>query len=172
MVKNGAFSAAALGVLIACSPVDAAQESAPAPAQESAPSVHPESGLALIEVAVISGETRHLFTTEVAASQEAQGRGMMFRTEMGDDEAMIFPSYVPQTRSFWMKNTPLPLDIIFIGADNRIMNIGEGVPYSLDSVVSVAPAIAVFEIRGGLSEELGIAPGDLVEFELPADASL
>ena len=87
---------------------------------------------------------------------------MMFRTEMGDDEGMLFPSYVPQARSFWMKNTPLPLDIIFIGPNKRITNIEAGVPYSTDSVFSDGPALAVFEIRGGLSEELGIGAGDLV----------
>lgn len=159
--------------LVACSPNGtAAQESAaPAPAPVAAPQVS-EAGLKLIEVTVVSGETRHTFTTELAASQEEQAKGMMFRTEMGEDEAMLFPSYAPQIRSFWMKNTPLPLDIIFVGPNKRISNIEAGVPYSLDSVTSRGFSIAVLEIRGGLSAELGISEGDVVEFELPADASL
>ena len=156
----------------ACAPPGAAGEPSVVPAAQTAAATHPESGLALIEVTVVSGTQRHVFTTEVAASQEAQSRGMMFRTEMGDDEGMIFPSYVPQERSFWMKNTPLPLDLIFIGADNRILNIGKGEPYSVASIYSEGPSLAVFEIRGGLSEELGIKPGDLVEWELPEGSSL
>ena len=168
------LSAVAPVVLIAaaCSPKGAASEPAAVPSAETAPAVHPESGLALIDVTVVSGDTRHTFVTEVAASQEAQARGMMFRTEMGDDEGMLFPSYEAQARSFWMKNTPLPLDIIFIGPDKRITNIGNGVPYSTDSVFSDGPALAVFEIRGGLSAELGIEPGDLVEWELPEGSEL
>ncbi|MHA7821043.1 MAG: DUF192 domain-containing protein [Erythrobacter sp.] len=159
-------------VAAACAPQGAAGEPAAVPSAQSQAAVHPESGLALIDVTVVSGDERHTFVTEVADSQEAQAKGMMFRTEMGDDEGMLFPSYEAQARSFWMKNTPLPLDIIFIGPDRRITNIGEGVPYSTDSVFSEGPALAVFEIRGGLSAELGIGPGDLVEWELPEGSGL
>jgi len=160
-------------VLVACSPNGTtAQETAPAPVQAAEASQLSEAGLRLIDVSIVSGETRHGFVTELAATQEEQAKGMMFRTEMGDDEGMLFPSYAPQVRSFWMKNTPLPLDIIFIGPNNRITNIEAGVPYSLESVRSRGFSIAVLEIRGGLSAELGISPGDEVEFELPEDASL
>ncbi|UAB79638.1 DUF192 domain-containing protein [Erythrobacter sp. SCSIO 43205] len=159
--------------LVACSPGGtSAQESTPAPAPVAENSGYSEAGLRLMEVTIVSGDTRHTFKTELAASQQEQARGMMFRNEMGDDEGMLFPSYSPQFRSFWMKNTPLPLDIIFIGPNKRITNIEAGVPYSLESVTSRGMSIAVFEIRGGLSEELGIAPGDIVEFELPEDATL
>jgi len=159
--------------LVACSPNGtSAQESAPAPAPAAETPGYSEAGLRLIDVTIVSDEKRHSFKTELAASQEEQAKGMMFRGEMGDDEGMLFPSYAPQFRSFWMKNTPLPLDIIFIGPNNRITNIEAGVPYSLESVRSRGLSSAVFEIRGGLSEELGIGEGDLVEFELPADASL
>lgn len=158
--------------LAACSPVGAAQDAPPAPGVAEAAALDPDSGLQLIDVTIVSGTERHSFVTELADSNAAQARGMMFRTEMGDDEGMLFPSYTPQVRSFWMKNTPLPLDIIFIGPDNRIANIAKGVPYSTDSVGSNGPAIAVFEIRGGRSEELGIKPGDLVEWELPEGAEL
>jgi uncharacterized membrane protein (UPF0127 family) len=154
--------------LAACSPNgSAAQETAARPTDTPTAPGYSEAGLRLIDVTIVSGDTRHSFVTELAATNDEQARGMMFRTEMGDDEGMLFPSYVPQARSFWMKNTALPLDIIFVGPDYRITNIGEGVPYSTASVPSDGPSIAVFEIRGGLSEELGIGPGDLVQFELP-----
>jgi uncharacterized membrane protein (UPF0127 family) len=93
---------------------------------------------------------------------------MMFRTEMADDEAMLFPSEQPMQRNFWMKNTPLPLDIIFIGTDGRISNIEKGVPYELESVGSEGLASAVLEIRGGLAKELGIVAGDRVEYDWPS----
>lgn len=157
-------------VLAACSPVDAGAESpaAPASAQSDAKQLHPVSGLEIIDVTVDTGEKRITFRTELAASVEAQTRGLMFRNELGDDEAMLFPSPQPQPRSFWMRNTPISLDIIFVGTDGRITNIAERTePYSLESLPSEGLASAVLEIRGGLSEELGIEPGDAVEYELP-----
>lgn len=132
---------------------------------------HPISGLEIIDVTVTSGNRSHVFKSELALTGEAQARGLMYRTELADDEGMLFPSQIPTPRSFWMKNTPLPLDIIFIGVDGRISNIEAGVPYSLDSVLSVGSTSAVLELRGGLSEELGIAPGDKVEWALVAPAT-
>jgi hypothetical protein len=92
----------------------------------------------------------------------------MFRTELGDNEGMLFPSAVPEMRSFWMKNTPLSLDIIFIGADGRVLNIAaDTVPYSLESVRSTGPASAVLELRAGRAKALGIVPGDKVNYTIP-----
>jgi len=86
----------------------------------------------------------------------------MFRTQLGPDEAMIFPRQ-GDVASFWMKNTPLPLDIIFIGQDRKIINIAaQTTPYSLDSVSALGPTSAVLEIPGGRAAELGIGPGDAV----------
>ena len=117
---------------------------------------------------MISEDARHAFRVELADTPEAQRRGLMFRTEIGADEGMLFPSDVPDIRSFWMKNTPLSLDIIFVGVDGRIINIAANTePYSLDSVYSEGIAGAVLELRGGRAAELGIAPGDKVEYSLP-----
>jgi uncharacterized membrane protein (UPF0127 family) len=81
---------------------------------------------------------------------------------------MIFPSDTPQQRSFWMKNTPLSLDIIFIGVDGRIMNIAAGTtPYSLESVTSAGIASSVLELRAGRAKALGIKPGDKVIYSPP-----
>jgi hypothetical protein len=89
----------------------------------------------------------------------------MYRTELGDFEGMIFPSAAPEPRSFWMKNTPLSLDIIFVGPDGRITNIAANtVPYSLDPVSSTGLASAVLELRAGRAAALGIKPGDKVEY--------
>ena len=87
------------------------------------------------------------------------------RTELGPDEGMIFPSTPPSARSFWMKNTPLPLDIIFIGVDGRILNVAAmTTPYSLESIASSGITRGVLELAGGRAAELGIEPGDLVDW--------
>ncbi len=78
---------------------------------------------------------------------------------------MIFPSETPEARAFWMKNTPLSLDIIFIGMDGRVQNIAADTkPYSLDSVKSDGIASAVLELRAGRAKALGIVPGDKVSY--------
>ncbi len=164
------FALAAAALLAACSPSDSGTALAQAPegeASEAGTERHPVSGLEIIEVAVVRGDNRIVFRTELANTPEAQARGLMFRTELGDDEGMLFPSATPQARSFWMKNTPLALDIVFVGVDGRISNIEEGVPYSTDSVRSAGLASAVFEVRRGLMRELGIVPGDRLEYSLP-----
>lgn len=160
-----------VSLLAACSAQPQANAASASPDTQTAENVHPSSGLAIIDVAVKSGDQTHTFRTEVAETPQQQARGMMFRTEMGDDEAMLFPSDLPAPRSFWMKNTPLSLDIIFIGPDGTISNIAERTePYSEKSNLSDGPAIAVLELRGGRSEELGIGPGDKVIWELPKPA--
>lgn len=152
------------GALAACSPQAATDSGQAASSAQATPAVHPESGLELIPVTVHSDGGAHEFVTEVAATDEQQARGLMFRKQLGPDEAMIFPRD-GDVASFWMKNTPIPLDIIFIGQDRRIINIAaETVPYSLDSVSAQGPTSAVLEIAGGRAAELGIAAGDRVEW--------
>jgi uncharacterized protein len=149
--------------LAACSTQAATERGAGSTAAQ--PSVHPVSGLQVIDLTVSSRGEEHRFRVEVAATPQQQQRGLMFRTEMGADEGMIFP--LPQVRmaSFWMRNTVIPLDIIFIGPDNRVLNIAAmTTPYSEESVPSIAPAKAVLELNGGRAAELGIAPGDLVDW--------
>jgi uncharacterized protein len=155
-----------LGALAACSPGEGATASAQAPAQASAQAQaarHPVSGLEVIDLVVDRGGKKLTFKVEVAATPEAQARGLMFRTSLGDYEGMIFPSAVPEPKSFWMKNTPLSLDIIFIRADGRVLNIAANtIPYSLDSVSSKGLSSAVLELRAGRAAALGIVPGDRV----------
>ncbi len=169
MVRHIVASAALLlGLLAACSPGGGATASAqaPAPAPSATPATrHPVSGLAVIDLVVERGTQKLPFKVELADTPEAQARGLMFRTELGDFEGMIFPSPVPEPRSFWMKNTPLSLDIIFIGVDGRILNIAANtVPYSTASVSSQGNAGAVLELRAGRAAALGIVPGDRVRW--------
>jgi uncharacterized protein len=156
-MMRGWFSALLATVLVACSP--GAGGAAPA----AAPTVHPESGLRIVPLTVTSASGVHRFRTEVAATAAEQARGLMFRTKLGPDEAMIFPMDPPRGASFWMKNTVIPLDIIFIAPDGRISNISaNAVPYDLSPRVSVGPVKGVLELAGGRAAELGIAPGDKV----------
>ncbi len=121
------------------------------------------AGLKQVMLCVKSAPKTHEFTTEIAGTSMEQAKGMMFRTEMPDNTAMIFPFPEPKTASFWMKNTVIPLDIIFVRPNGSIESIAENaVPYSTEPVLSGEPVGAVLEIRGGLAAELGIQPGDMV----------
>ena len=101
----------------ACSPQ--AAEQAPAPVAQ--PSVHPVSGLPVIPLKITSLGKAHNFRVELARSPQEQAKGLMFRTEMGPDEGMLFPYDPPRVLSFWMKNTVLSLDLV--QGDERLLRI-------------------------------------------------
>jgi uncharacterized protein len=149
--------------LAACSP-NAADGAAPPAAEESA-ARHPESGLPIIPLTVWRGDRKLAFKVEVAKTGAEQAKGLMFRTSMGPDEGMIFPMDPPRMASFWMRNTVIPLDLIFVGVDGRISNIAANAePYSERPLPSVGEVKGVLELKGGRAAELGIVPGDKVEW--------
>ncbi len=149
---------AGLMVLAACSPATGAgKHGATARDAAAAPARHPVSGLRVIRVEV--GSRR--FLAELAASPAEQEKGLMFRKEMGADEGMIFPMDPPRRAYFWMRNTVLPLDIIYIGADRRVLNIAANArPYDETPLPSAGLAAAVLELNAGRAAALGIKPGD------------
>ena len=152
---------AVLAALAACSPMaaDAGQQAAAASAR------HPESGLEVVPLMIASANGRHTFRVEVARSGEEQARGLMFRTAMGANEGMIFPMEPARQASFWMKNTVIALDLVFVGPDKRIESIAaNAVPYSLSPISSKGNVSAVLELNGGRAAQLGLAPGDRVEW--------
>ncbi|MBX9795262.1 DUF192 domain-containing protein [Sphingomonas sp.] len=110
----------------------------------------------------------HRFKVELARTTPEQARGLMFRTNIAPDGGMLFHPYPadggpPREATFWMKDTPSPLDIIFIRADRTIARIAENTtPFSQDPIPSGEPVAAVLELRGGRTAELGIAEGDRV----------
>ena len=158
-MKRIAF-AVALG-LAACLP-PAQGTAAPAAAKVS---VHPISGLEVIPLTISQNGKVHRFRVEVASTDEQQARGLMFREQMAPDEGMIFPHDPPRVASFWMKNTVLPLDIVFIGTDHRIINVSaNAAPYSLDPRTSDGLTTAVLELNGGRIAQLGFTPGALVQW--------
>lgn len=103
------------------------------------------------------------FSVELAATSRQQERGLMFRTRVAPDEGMLFDFGRNGERAFWMKNTLIPLDMLFIRADGTIATIAANTtPLSEDVVPSRAPVRGVLEIAGGRAAELGIKPGDRV----------
>jgi uncharacterized membrane protein (UPF0127 family) len=105
------------------------------------------------------------FKVEVARTAAEQERGLMFRDSIAPDAGMIFPFDPPQPASFWMKNTRIPLDIVFIRADGTIARIAAmAKPYSLDLIPSDEPVAAVLELAGGRAAAIGITPGDRVRW--------
>jgi uncharacterized membrane protein (UPF0127 family) len=125
------------------------------------------AGLEQVPLTIRSSNGKeHRFTVEVARTVEEQAQGLMNRNSLAPDRGMIFPMDPPRQASFWMKNTLIPLDIIFVKADGTIANIAENtVPLSLDPVLSVEPVGAVLELAGGRSAELGIKAGDKVVWQ-------
>ncbi len=113
-------------------------------------------------ISAVTGE-EYSFVVELAVMPEEQARGLMHRTEMDKNAGMLFYFADTAERAFWMKNTLIPLDMIFIRADGTIANIHENaIPHDLTSIRSKEPVVAVLEINGGLSQEYGIKAGDRV----------
>ncbi len=105
----------------------------------------------------------HKFQVEMALTPHEQEVGLMFRKEVPADGGMLFVFPVQQEGQFWMKNTLVPLDMVFINADGTIRSISENtVPLSLGVDDSGGPILAVLELQGGLTEKLDISVGDKV----------
>lgn len=105
------------------------------------------------------------FDVWIADTPSRQEQGLMFVRDLPANQGMLFPQGSPQVAHFWMKNTYIPLDMVFIGEDRRIAKIiAEARPFSLDILSSDVPVIAVLEIRGGEAQELGLAVGDRVSW--------
>ena len=105
------------------------------------------------------------FTVEIADTPAKRELGLQYRRELADDRGMIFLFPKEGRQTFWMKNTPIPLDMIFISADNVIVGIVENTtPFSLDSRFVSGRSRYVLEINGGLSRRHGFNSGDRVRF--------
>jgi hypothetical protein len=135
--------------------------------------VSPKAGTGLPVDSVIIDSVRGpvRFSAEIAADPASQERGLMYRTRLAPDAGMLFDFRQPEPQTFWMKNTVLPLDMIFIRADGTISSIArDAVPYSETPIPSYEPVRAVLEINGGRAAALGIEPGQLVHNAIFGDA--
>jgi uncharacterized membrane protein (UPF0127 family) len=114
-----------------------------------------------LEIATKSGV--HTFSVELAETDQEKATGLMFRKELADGKGMLFDFNTEQPISMWMKNTYIPLDMIFIRNDGRVSRIAENTePMSLKVISSAGPARAVLEVIAGTARKYGIAPGDRV----------
>ncbi|MFA7440960.1 MAG: DUF192 domain-containing protein [Sphingomonadaceae bacterium] len=121
----------------------------------------PQTGLREIPLVIRTADGGvHRYRVEVAETAQQQATGMMFRTEMPRDHGMLFPMRPARVATFYMRNTLVPLDIIFIATDNRVLNIGAGKPLDESIVASDGEAAAVLELNAGEAQRIGLQPGD------------
>lgn len=122
------------------------------------------SGLEIEPLTIVTDTGRHAFQVEIADDEAERERGLMFRPPLGDGEGMLFEFPESAERSFWMRNTPSSLDIIYVGPDGRIVSIARNTtPQSDTPIPSNGPATGVIELRGGRAAEISADPGDQVE---------
>jgi uncharacterized membrane protein (UPF0127 family) len=117
------------------------------------------------DLTIVTDSGRHEFHVELALTSEQRSQGLMYRREMAKDAGMLF-DFGPHAgrASMWMKNTFIPLDMIFIRADGEVESIAERTtPHSLEAISSRRPVRYVLELVGGTASRLGIEPGDRVE---------
>lgn len=114
-----------------------------------------------VEISSKSGV--HVFSVEIADTEPEREKGLMYRKSLPDGRGMLFDFHHDQQVGFWMKNTYVPLDMIFIRSDGRVVSIAQDAePMSEKIIYSAAPVRAVLEVKAGTARRLGIAPGDRV----------
>lgn len=114
-------------------------------------------------LAVVTATGAHNFKVEVMRTRAELEKGLMFRRQMAPDVGMLFDFGAPQDVSMWMKNTYLPLDMLFIGPDGKVVSVAENaVPMSETIISSGGPITGVLELNAGTAKRIGVRPGDLV----------
>jgi uncharacterized protein len=123
----------------------------------------PAPGTDLHALEIVSKSGVHVFSVELAVTDEERARGLMFRKDLPDGKGMLFDFGRDQEVAMWMKNTLIPLDMLFITAGGRILRIAEDTePMSTRIIPSGGPVRAVLEVAGGTARKYGIAAGDRV----------
>ena len=125
----------------------------------------PVSAAELRPLEIVTRTGVQVFSVEEARTDEERERGLMFRTALPEGQGMIFDFSPEQNVSMWMKNTLIPLDMIFIRADGRILRIAENTKTQSEDIISSGgPVRAVVEVIAGTAKKYGIAPGDRVSY--------
>jgi len=116
---------------------------------------------------IVTGKGVARFQVEIAATEAEQRKGLMFRKSLAPDRGMLFTYRKPQRAAFWMKNTLIPLDILYIGADGKILSMVRNArPHDETPLPSGGPILGVLEIAGGRAGQLGVLPGDRVRHRI------
>ena len=124
------------------------------------------------QLVIDTPDGRHRFTIELADTPGERARGLMYRRSMQPDHGMLFDFQTEQPVAFWMKNTPLPLDMLFIDRNGIVVQIAaDTVPFSETPVPSEIPVQAVLELNAGTAKRLGIEPGARVSHPIFGNAS-
>lgn len=117
------------------------------------------------ELTIETADGARRFVVELALNSQQKSRGLMFRREMASDAGMLFVYERPQVITMWMRNTFIPLDMLFIAADGRIAHIApRTVPRSDKTISSRARVLGVLELNGGAARRFGISVGDRVVY--------
>lgn len=144
----------------ACSPAD--KDAAANAADQNTASAQAEATIPLV---ITADGKPHRFDMEVARTPQEQEKGLMFRKDIPLNGGMVFPMDPPRTASFWMKDTWIPLDMLFVRTDGTIAFIAaDRQPYHREPASAGVPVAGVVELRGGRAKELGIAEGDTVQW--------
>lgn len=131
---------------------------------------HAEAPLEFLTVDTASGP--HRFKVEVMRTEPERERGLMYRKSMPRDHGMLFEYPNEQPVTFWMHNTYLPLDLIFIGKDGRVVNVAPDAKPMDDSLIpSAGPALGVLELDAGTAKTIDLKAGDLVRHKMFGDAA-
>ena len=121
---------------------------------------------------IVSATGPHRFNVELAETPGQMEQGLMFRRSLAPDAGMLFDFKQPTVATMWMRNTLIPLDMLFVDQRGLIVNIAQrAVPESDQTIAAAAPVRAVIELNGGTTERLGIKPGDRVLYAIFGDAS-
>lgn len=116
---------------------------------------------------IVTATGEHDFKVEIADTPRTRARGLMFRHSMPDDQGMLFDFKVEEPVSMWMKNTYIPLDMVFIGRDGQVVGVAaDAEPLSERIISSPKPAYAVLELNAGAARRISLAPGDRVRHRM------
>jgi uncharacterized membrane protein (UPF0127 family) len=112
---------------------------------------------------LVTATGEHVFEVEIAETPEQKSRGLMFRTALGENAGMLFPYGEPQAVTMWMRNTYIPLDMVFIAQGGTVHRIARNTePFSEKIIASGGPVVAVLEVKAGTADRIGLKPGDTV----------
>jgi uncharacterized membrane protein (UPF0127 family) len=134
--------------------------------------LHPAHAMRRETLKLLTAGAERVIDVEITESSEEKAQGLMFRTRLADTSGMLFFYETPQEITMWMRNTYIPLDMVFIRADGTVHRIeARTEPLSEDIIASRGDVVACLELAGGAAERLGLKPGDRVDHRLFHSAS-